>query len=301
MTAEQPKVVVVILNWNGLSDTIDCLSSLQQIDYPNFAVTVIDNGSKRREAAAITKKFGTFVSVIEEEKNLGFTGGCNEGILWALRSGADYVLLLNNDTVVDPNFLTELVKVAEGDSQIGVVGPKILYHDQPNRIWCAGGKINFWTGITPLIGKNEVDNGKFDRIEEIDFASGAALLIKSEVIRKIGLLNDIYFAYYEETEWCTKAGKSGFRVVYVPKARVWHKIRKGRTTESEMYYMVRNRFIFVKRNSSSFQFFVFSLHFLATDLIVQITCKLFLRPKLFMAYIRGIRDGLRSLAICQNR
>ena len=294
-----PKVAIVILNWNGLADTLECLDSLQKIEYPNYAIAVIDNGSKGNDVEIIKKKFGSFVFMIEEEKNLGFTGGSNEGIRWALRSGANYILLLNNDSVMDPNFLIELVNIAENDAQIGIAGPKICFYDQPNRIWCAGGRINFWTGITPLIGRDEIDDGRFDHIEEVDFVSGAALLIKEETIRRIGLLNELYFAYYEEAEWCLKAKKAGFKVVYVPRAIIWHKTHIRKNSELEMYYMTRNRFIFVKRNSSGLQFIFFSLYFLATDLILQMKVKLFMKPKLFIAYLKGIRDGLYSLANCK--
>ncbi len=223
------------------------------------------------------------------------------GIRWALRSGAKYVLLLNNDTVVDPNFLIELVNVSQNDEQIGIVGPKIYYYEQPNRIYSAGGKVNFWTGNAPLIGRGENDDGKFDNVEEVDYVSGCALLIKEETIKTIGLLNEIYFAYYEETEWCLKARKAGFKVVYVPKARIWHKgpgIKTSKTNALRIYYMTRNRFLFVKRNSSCLQF-VFNLFFLMTDLLRQMKNKLFLRPKLFIAYLKGIRDGLGTYSCCQ--
>ncbi len=296
MNADKSKVAIVLLNWNGLRDTLECLESLQKIIYPNYLIIVVDNGSKGNDAEIIKKKFGHFIWLIEEEKNLGFAGGSNVGIRRAIHSGANYILLLNNDTVVDPNFLKELVEVAQSDPLIGIVGPKVCHYEKPNRIATAGGKVNFWTGITPLIGKNEIDDGRFDCIEEVDFVSGGALLIKEETIRRIGLLNELYFAYYEETEWCTKARKACFKVVYVPKARVWHKTHKRGTSELEMYYMTRNRFIFVKRNSSGLQFIVFSLFFLASDSILQMKNKLFMRPKLFIAYLKGIRDGLYSLA-----
>jgi GT2 family glycosyltransferase len=296
MQAGYPKIAIVILNWNGLSDTLECLESLKTIVYPNYVIVIIDNGSKGNDAEIIREKFGDFICVIEEEKNLGFVSGCNEGIQWALCSGADYILLLNNDTVVDSSFLIELVKVAQSNIQIGIVGPKICYYEQPNKIWFAGGKINFWTGITHFIGRDEFDYGRFDCIKEVDFVSGAALLIKKETIRGIGLLNELYFAYYEETEWCTKAKRAGFKVVYVPNARIWHKTYMRKTSEIEIYYTTRNRFIFMKRNSTAVQLVVFSLFFLMTDLLGQMKTKLFMRPKSFVAYLKGIYDGLSSLA-----
>ncbi len=287
-----PKIAIIILNWNGLPDTLECLKSLQKIEYPNYAVVVIDNGSRGNDAEVIRRKFGNFVSVIQEEKNLGFAGGCNVGIRWALHSNANYVFLLNNDTIVDPNVLIELIKAFQNDAQIGIVGPKVYFYEQPNIIYTAGGKVNFWTGNTPLIGKCAVDHGQFDDIEEVDYVCGCALLIKEETIKQIGLLNEKYFAYYEETEWCTKARKTGFKIVYAPKAKIWHKSSKTGTSELGMYYMTRNRFLFVKRNSSSFQLIVYNVFFLTTDLILQMKNKLFLKPKLLTAYLKGIRDGL---------
>ena len=299
MQVGYPKIAIVILNWNGLLDTLECLRSIQKIVYPNYMVVVIDNGSKGNDAEIIRKKFGNFVCVIQEEKNLGFAGGSNVGIRWALCSGAKYVLLLNNDTVVDPNFLTELVNISQNDTQIGIVGPKIYYYEQPNRIYSAGGRVNFWTGNAPRIGIREIDDGRFDNIEEVDYVCGCALLIKEKTIKTIGLLSEIYFAYYEETEWCQKARKAGFKVVYVPKARIWHKSHYTKTSSANaltIYYMTRNRFLFVKRNSNALQFVVFNLFFLMTDLLIQMQNKLFMRPKLFVAYLKGIRDGVYSLA-----
>jgi GT2 family glycosyltransferase len=296
MQAVYPKIAIVILNWNGLSDTLECIESLKTIVYPNYVIVVIDNASKGSDAEVIQEKFGDFVCVIEEEKNIGFAGGCNKGIRWAQHSGADYILLLNNDTIVDSNFLIELVNIAQNDAQIGIVGPKICYYEQPNKIWSAGGKINFWTGITRFIGRDEIDNGQSGCIEDVDFVSGAALLIKEKTIRTIGLLNETYFAYYEETEWCTRAKRAGFKVVCVPNSRIWHKVYKRRISEIEIYYMTRNRFIFVKRNSDAVQLVFFGLFFLTTDLLGQIKTKLFMRPKSFVAYLRGVCDGLLSLA-----
>jgi hypothetical protein len=262
-------------------------------------VVVIDNGSKGNDAKIIKGKFGDFVYIIEEEKNLGFAGGCNVGIRWALHSGANYILLLNNDTVVDPDFLIELVNVAQNNAEIGIVGPKVYYYEQPKRIFNAGGKVNFFTGRTLFVGHGETNDRRFDNIEEVDFVVGCALLIKEGTIRRIGLLNEKYFAYYEETEWCTKARKAGFKVVHVSKAKIWHKSPKARTSESEKYYLTRNRFLFVKRNSSSLQFIVFNVYFLASDLILQMRYKIVLKPKLFIAYLKGVRDGLGTYSCPQ--
>ena len=214
------------------------------------------------------------------------------GIRWALHSGAKYVLLLNNDTVVDRDFLNELVKFAHNNVQIRIVGPKVYDYEQPYRLFNAGGKVNFYTGNTPFVGEGKFNGGRLDKIEEVDFVVGCALLINEETIRRIGLLSEKYFAYYEETEWCIKAKKAGFKVVYVPKAKIWHKSPKTKTNELERYYLTRNRFLFMKRNSRSLQFIVFNVFFFATNLILQMRYKLFLKPRLLIAYLKGVHDGL---------
>jgi GT2 family glycosyltransferase len=296
MQADYHKVVIVILNWNGLLDTLECLRSIQKITYPNFRVLVIDNGSEGNDAEIIRMKFEDFVCLIKIEKNIGFTGGANVGIRWALCNGAKYVLLLNNDTVVDPNFLTELVNVFQNDLQIGVVTPKIYYYGQPNRIYSAGGRVNFWTGKTPIIGQGEIDEGQFDTIEEVDYVG--MIMMKEKTINTIGLFSQIYFTYYSDADWCVKAKKAGFKVVYAPKAIIWHKSHDLKTSgakASVVYYAARNRFLFMKRNSNSLQFIFFNLYFLAVDSWLQIM-KLSMSPTLVVEYIKGTCAGVYSLS-----
>ena len=130
-----PKVSIIILNWNGWKDTIECLESLQRLTYPNYHVIVVDNGSRGNDAEVLQEKFGDYISLIRNDKNYGYTGGNNIGIRHALNnSSPDYFLILNNDVAVAPDFLTEMVKVADNDAAIGIVGPKVYYYDFPNRI-----------------------------------------------------------------------------------------------------------------------------------------------------------------------
>lgn len=295
MQTSLSKVAIVILNWNGLADTVECLDSLVKIAYPNYETVVIDNGSRGNDVQTLKEKYRESIHLISNRKNEGFAGGCNIGIKWALENNAAYVLLLNNDTTGSKNFLRELVEVARNNERIGIVGPKVYHYDEPNSIATAGGKINFWTGNTPLIGRSSIDHGQFDCIKEVDFVSGCALLIKVETIRKIGMLDERYFAYYEETDLCARARRGGWQIVFVPNARIWHK--GGRFTKSgeiPMYYMTRNRFLFMKKNARGFQFPFFILYFLFTDLILKMeSAKLFRKPKLFNAYIKGAYDGMR--------
>lgn len=298
VNSEQPKVAIIILNWNGLEDTVECLESLKGMTYSNYEVVLVDNGSEGNDAEILRKRFGDYIHLIENDKNYGFAEGCNIGMKYALSNlNPDYILLLNNDTVVDPKFLTELVQVAESDSSIGIVGPKIYYHDQPNKFQSAGGQISWWTGQESLVGCTQVDSGQFDEIREVDWVIGCALLIKRETIREIGLLHAAYFAYVEETDWCARCASSGYRIVYVPRAKVWHKRRipVDRVDELGIYYMTRNQFLFMKRNATKLQFISFLTHFFLRRFPFTAAGLLIRHKDLpsLARYVAGIRDGIR--------
>lgn len=292
-----PKVSIIILNWNGLKDTIECLDSLQKITYPNYEVMVVDNGSKGNEAGILRKKYRDYIKLIANKDNLGFAGGNNQAIKQIIREGqSDYVLLLNNDTIVDKEFLSELVKVAESDSNIAMVGPKIYYYDHRDVLQTAGARINWWTGFPPLIGTNERDVGQYDNIKEVDYVSGCALLVKKEVIAETGMLDKNYFMYYEETDWCARVKKAGYLIKYVPKAKIWHKIEafKKRTDGPHIYRMTRNRFLFMKKNATSLQYFVFLVYFFTYYFPKSLIKYLFIiRDKTALkSHLLGIKEGI---------
>lgn len=242
-----PQVVVVVLNWNRLADTLACLGSLKRLEYPNYEVVVVDNGSSDGSPAVIRQRFPKVV-VIENKENLGYAGGNNVGLRYAMERSANYALLLNNDTVVDHRFLSILVGAAEDDPAVGMAGPLICYFDRPGVIWSAGGEIDWQRGTTQMIGLNEVDAGQYGRMREVHFVTGCALLVKSEVLRQVGLLDERFFAYFEETEWCVRTKRAGFKILFVPQARMWHKISPQCQSVSPTvhYYMTRNRLLFLK-------------------------------------------------------
>ncbi len=218
-----PNVSIIILNWNGKNDTIECLESLKKITYPNYTVIVVDNGSEGDDIDLLRKKFGDYIHVIENDKNYEFAEGNNIGIRYALRKGTSYILLLNNDTVVDPGFLNELIKIAESDKQIGMVGPKIYFYDTPDKIWFTHQTIDLWRCKIQNVGLGESDGGQYNSLQEVDCISGCAMLVKREIIEKVGMLDPGYLSYYEDTDWCIRIKKNGYKMVYVPKARLWHK------------------------------------------------------------------------------
>ena len=218
-----PLVYIIVLNWNGRDDTMACLNSLQRIDYENYAVVLVDNASHDGTVEAVKKCFPS-VKIIINKRNLRFAGGNNVGIEYALKQNADYVLLLNNDTEVKPDFLSELVRFAEADKIIGMVAPKIYYYDIPKMIWFAGGKIEFWKGWVSHVGIREIDNGQRDEAKDMDYLTGCCLLIRRELIEKVGKLDEKYFIYGEDADWCVRTSRAGFRLVYVPSSVIWHKV-----------------------------------------------------------------------------
>jgi GT2 family glycosyltransferase len=242
------KVAVIVLNWNGRDDTLACLASLGQLDYPVYEVIVVDNGSGDDSVAAIRAAYPQ-VTLIETGDNLGYVGGNNVGLEHARTIGADYALLLNNDTEVAPDFLRLLVEAAETDPTIGIVGPTIYYFDRPGVIWSAGGAVDWSWGDTRMIGVDQVDQEQFGLLPRpVDFVSGCAMLIKMSSIDQMGLLDPRFFAYYEEAEWCVRVARAGFKIVHVPQAQIWHKISPiAREASPQVhYYMTRNRLLFLK-------------------------------------------------------
>jgi hypothetical protein len=248
---KHPHVSIILLNWNQPHFTLACLDSLQLVEYPAFDVIVVDNGSVDNSVALIKERFPE-IKLIENKQNLGFAGGNNVGILHAMANGADYVLLLNNDTEVAPNMLRVLVDVGESDPTIGALGPKIYYYDHANVIWSAGGAVDCFGEPSHLL-ENHVDEGLPDHVKDVDYMTGCALMLKRHVIEAVGTLDERFFIYFEETEWCARIHRGGFRIVYVPQARMWHKISMQARTASRryLYLMTRNRLLYLRLSGAS--------------------------------------------------
>lgn len=290
-----PKVAIIILNWNGWKDTIECLESLFQITYPNYYVVVVDNGSKDESIKKIREycegkieiesKFLKYSSenkpikiieyekkeieigwdkkretinlpsnkkliIIKNEKNYGFAIGNNIGIKYALKAlESVYVLLLNNDTVVDEEFLKSGIELMERKKDVGIVTGKIFYYNDPQRIWAAGGHINILFGSGGGMGSNQLDNGQFNEIKEIDYAPGTMMLIKRSVIEKVGFLPECYFGTGEEMEFAIKASKKGYKIICNPNSIIFHKVGMSSSHSLKYRYNARRtRLLFIERN-----------------------------------------------------
>ncbi|MBI5670126.1 MAG: glycosyltransferase family 2 protein [Chloroflexi bacterium] len=257
----KPAVSIIVLNYNGCEDTLACLRSLEHLTYPNVEVIVVDNDSADGSVDAF-KQAHPGVQIIQTGANLGFTGGNNVGIRYALKHGADYVMLLNNDTVVAPDMVDILIEAMEANPRIGVSGPTIYYYSAPEIIWSAGGTIDWRHGTTSMIGLNEEDKSQFGNAPRpVDFVTGCCLLARRDVWEQAGLLDEKFFMYYEETEWCVRASRAGYQIVHVPTAMLWHKISIESRAASPRthYYMTRNRLLFLSRTRAGVQPILYTL------------------------------------------
>lgn len=394
-----PKVSIIIMNFNRWQDTLECLESVYQIEYPNYDVIVVDNASedeslgkireysqgltkvdsklvkyKRKEKplklfefhennetnllnpnhhsnpheskidnilkiegcvtytldetnskdntnSNISKTSEDYLSeimalpsnekliVLENRVNYGYTKGNNLAIDFALKNiDPDYILLLNEDTVVASDFLDNLVDVAEQNNEVGCVGPKVYYYDYKGRkdvISFAGEKINLYTSLGNRFCKNKVDKNICDKIIETDKIEGCSILFKKEALLKVGLFDHIYWAYWEETDLCFRIRNQGYKVLYAPKARIWHKI--GLTWDNYYsyyiiyHYLVRNRLIFIWRYASLLQkivFFILFPFYLTIHMVIMIITK---DKDTSKNGFRAVKDGFRDFKALRNK
>ena len=247
-----PLVSIVTLNWNQAAVTCELLDSLARVTYPRVEVLVVDNGSAPSDLATLRAHFPR-PRLVCSPTNLGFTGGNNLGMRLAR---GEYVLLLNNDTEVEPDFLEPLVAAMEADPGIGAASPKIRYYHEPERIQYAGG-----TAVDPLrgqarwVGSGEVDRGQHDRSGETEMGHGAALLIRRRVLEEVGLLGGDYFIYYEELDFGTRLRRAGWRAHYAAESVVWHKesVTVGKASPLKTEFQTRNRLLYLRRNAAGWR------------------------------------------------
>lgn len=256
-----PKVIVIVLNWNGGNNTIECLKSVECLEYPDYKIIVVDNASSDGSQKIMR---GTFpgITLLENTKNLGFGGGFNRGIVEATKRGADYVLCLNNDVILDKNFLTELVMVGELDTGIAGLSPLEYCYDDPDRINFAGGVVGF--PRVRIFGHGELDRGQFNRVKETRLLCGPAIMLKLKALMDVGLFDTDYFYGPEDLDIAIRCLKRGYRLVFVPSAKLWHRRRGvtgGKITPLNVFFDVRNYFLFMKKRANKLEFILSTLYF----------------------------------------
>lgn len=264
------KIGIVLLNYNSTQETIECLKSLDTMHTDKYAVViaVVDNNSSPEEVEKLNDFFREYIfknpniqiNFVENAKNFGFSGGCNIGIRYVLDENCDYVLILNNDTIVDKNFLIELIEALKENPKYAIAVPKIYFapgyefhkdrykKDELGKVfWYTGGIMDWKNMIGHHRGVDEVDHGQYDVREKVEYATGACLLVRSDVLKKVGLFDEKYFLYYEDSDLSMRVKRKGFSILYVPTAVVWHKnagSTGGSGSKLQDYFISRNRVLF---------------------------------------------------------
>jgi GT2 family glycosyltransferase len=284
---DKPRVSIIILNYQRGADTLECLESVSHIDYPSYEIIVVDNASTDNSLSEIRKKYPR-ARIIENKRNLGFAEGNNVAIK---ASDSPYVLLLNDDVVVEKTILKDLVEAAETDPKTGIAGPMVLYFETPDRIWSAGGKVNLF-GYTSHLGKGQrMQSCRSPRY--VDYVIGCAILIKREVFNKIGLLDSEYFYYFEDTDYCFRARKAGYHSLYLPSPTCRHKTKSEWITNPiQAYYYMRNGCVFAKKDLAGLRKNIFLLSQIFV-MFPYFSTKLGIKnPKILKGLARGLKDGL---------
>ena len=278
MNKELPLVSIVALNFNQTAVTCAFLESTKMLTYQSFETIVIDNASTTNPTEQIQQGNYPNLRLIVSNENLGFTGGNNLGMREAK---GDYIFIVNNDTEVTPDLLEKLLAPFAQDERIGVVSPKIKFYDHPDIIQYAGFRpMNPFTGQTGAEGNQEVDHGQHDTPGETHGAHGAAMMVKREVIEKVGMFAEKFFIYYEEWDWSARIRRAGYKIYYQPEATIYHKesMTMGKESAIKAYYHTRNRILYMRRNSKKGPLVVFMLFLLC-----------FVIPKAVINYVRRLQ------------
>jgi len=295
------KITVVVLNWNSHKMTAECIRSLQATDGPDFEILVVDNGSTDGSVDILPQEFPQ-ITVLPQRRNLGFAAGCNVGMQHALANDAEYVLLLNNDTIVAQEFIREMLAAIESDPGIGAVCPKIYFADHPDLLWYAGADFSLWTGRFKIRGWGQIDRGQFDHNQEITQATGCAMLVRCSALHDVGLLDEQFWAYAEDLDWSLRSLQRGYRLMLAPKARIWHhdgatsvKLMGSRSQAIRQFYSTRNMIFVARKHLSWWQMPTYFLGFFLNHIAFYTALRLWRRDfRALLAIYRGIDRGVRS-------
>jgi GT2 family glycosyltransferase len=291
----QPFVYLIIVNWNLKDDTAECLTSLFESDYGPCQVLVVDNGSTDGSPEYLQGLFPR-IEIIVNPANWGFAKANNIGIRHALQNGADYVFLLNNDTVVDTPMLGTLIQTAESDARVGIVAPKILYYAQRDRIWHLGGRRHRWLPVPITLGQNELDDGRHSEPFDVDYVAFCGALVKRSLLEAIGLLDERFFFTYEDSDFCCRTRDAGHRIVCEPRARMWHKVSVSAEKDSVnvRYLKSKSRAMFYRLHPHGPHPFLTTVFVLASTMGGALASILRRDTAMAAAALRGLWAGYRE-------
>jgi GT2 family glycosyltransferase len=300
----------VVVNWNLKEDTVACVESLFAAGALSGQVIVVDNGSSDDSVTGLQKHFGSSLHIIQSERNLGFAGGNNLGIQYALNQGADWILILNNDTYLAPTFLVEMMGAVKQNEKFSIIGPVILYHDIPDRIWYFGDRLIPGLLATISLYRGQTYHERFPSLVPVDFVSGCCMLIKSDVFKRIGLFDTTYFMYGEDVDFCWRARTNGFHLAVATRAKMWHKVSvsANRDQLTSRYLRIRNQIHFYRTYSKNLTLFAMFTFTWLRMLGIALGDLFYWRPSLVPPLIRGwlhgwiddktqnrVNDGIRSV------
>jgi len=294
-----PRIAVILVTWNQREDAMACVASLEKTGYEPLDILVVDNGSRDGTVAALRRAFPR-ATVIEAGRNLGFAGASNLGIRSALERGPAFLFLLNTDTEVDPEIFVHLLRAAARDPGLGVLGPKMYFFDEPDRIWFAGGRTDPDTGFSRHFryGEKETPGREGGEVVDCSFVTGAGMFVRHEVFRRVGALDETFFHTTEDNDLCIRAARAGYRLACVPRARLWHKVRgttggEQKTSPLYAYYELRNRFFLVQKHGRPLGWIPRLPRILYN--VLDLESRLLLRernPRAAWASLAGFRDFL---------
>jgi GT2 family glycosyltransferase len=295
------RVVAVVLNWNGTDDTVACVRSLLELAHPALEILVVDNGSRTPPDAALAAA-RLDVPVVHSTVNLGYAGGNNLGIRWALERGAEFVWILNNDAVIQAGALAPLLESAHRLPRAGVFGSLVLRGDDPSRIWVAWGRVTWRQSLIELVGEDAKDGAEFHEERDVEWIPGCALLFRADALREVGGFDEEFFAYHEDVDWAARAKSRGWSCRYVPNSRVVHHIHGSSGGASHYggfrkYLSARNSILYAMRHGSVPQRMMLALSILVTFPFQLLRRALSGEAAGVWIKQRGWRDGLAGRPI----
>lgn len=287
------RVFVILLNWNRRDDTLACLASLAQQTIVGAQIVVVDQGSTDNSVDEIKRLFPN-VSNLQNRENIGFARGMNVGIQWAMEQGADWLFLLNNDTIADPKLLERLLEHRQSGYQ--VLSPAIFYVEPPTQIWSIGG------GIHNLLLEMTGDHGRNEPLPrkpiEREFLSGCALLVQRTVFDQVGLFDERFFMYYEDLDFCLRNKQAGIKMLLVPDAHLWHKVSQssgGANSPNERYHMARSSGIYFRKHMKGVNRILIPLYRIMSFLRWSVRLMSTQQRLALRAFWRGLREGWFTL------
>jgi GT2 family glycosyltransferase len=295
-----PRIAVVVVHWGDVADTLACLRSVAASAVPARPLVVVDNGTNALTPAAVAQA-APGADVVRLDANRGFAGGSNAGIDRALAAGAELVLLLNNDATVDRDCLGALVRATGAGPRVGAVGAKVLDAADPTRLWATWGRVTWRAALVELVGRDEPDDTRFNSVRDVEWVPGTAMLLTRAALAEVGLLDERFFAYHEDVDWCTRARAAGWQILFAPDARVIHRgegslASRGKANPAR-YLSARNTILYARKHASAGNWLRLAVTIAGSMPLEAVRTHRRGQRGVVSLLLRGYRDGLFDRAI----